>query len=325
MMHYFISVVVPVYNAESVIGGCIESLLALDYPKNKIEVVIVDNNSSDRTPAIIAQYPVITLSEKKRGAYAARNKGALSAKGDIFASTDADCLVDVNWAKEINQTFQDLKVAAVMGFSGGINQNFWACLEQENFEQFWYHKGSTGLSLKRRGIDTRNCAIRKTVLEACGHFNDNLVNCGDLDLSVRLNRGNYVIAFNERMNVRHYNRTDVHDILGIKERHARAFLQIVEQQPVGWDYQDLPGSTGSFLGMVDHQSMNSFQRKGTLLGMKLLSTFLIAGLKGVSLIMTYPNVVAVKMFKTLCGATWQVVFLQAKTQHQRNDQTRTLP
>lgn len=325
MMHYFISVVVPVYNAESVIGGCIESLLALDYPKDKIEILIVDNNSSDTTSTIITQYPVIALSEKKRGAYAARNKGALYAKGDIFASTDADCLVQVNWAKEMNQTFQDPRVAAVMGFSGGINPNFWACLEQENFEEFWYRKDSGDLSLKRCGIDTRNCALRQTVLEACGFFNDNLLNCGDLDLSVRLNRGNYVIAFNERMNVRHYNRTDVHAILGIKERHARAFLQIVEQQPGGWACPDLPGSEGHFLGGVDHRSMSGIRRKGALLGMKMLSILLLAGLKGLSLLMTRPNVVAVKMFKTLCGATWQGVFLQAKTQRLRNDQTRTLP
>lgn len=324
MMYHFISVVVPAYNAESFIGGCIESLLALDYPNDKIEILIVDNNSSDGSPAIISQYPVIALTEKKQGACAARNKGALYAKGDIFASTDADCLIHANWAKEINQTFQDPKVAAVMGFAGGINENFWAWLEQENFEEFWYRKDSGSLSLKRRGIDTRNCAIKKTVLEACGYFNENILNCGDLDLSVRLNRGSYFITLNEQMKVRHYNRTNVPTILNIKECHARAILQIVEQQPVGWDCQDLPGNTGSFFRTMDNSFMSGIQLRGTLLGMKLLSTLLLVGLKGLSLIMTRPNVFAVKMFKTLCGATWQVVFLQAKKQHLGNDQTRTL-
>ena len=98
--------------------------------------------------ANIAEYPVMALTEGKQGCYAARNQGILYAKGDLLASTDADCLVNVNWAKEMNRTFQDPQVDAVMGFSGGINTNFWAHLEQKNFEEYWYRKHSTGYALR---------------------------------------------------------------------------------------------------------------------------------------------------------------------------------
>ena len=101
---------------------------------------MVDNGSTDDTRSIIQRYPVLVLAEGKRGRAAAWNKGARSARGEIIASTDADCLVDVNWAKEINRAFQDPGVDAVMGFTEGINKNFWACMEQGNFEEFWFHK-----------------------------------------------------------------------------------------------------------------------------------------------------------------------------------------
>ena len=230
------------------------------------------------------------------------------ARGEILAFTDADCVVDVNWAKEIDLTFQDPRVDAVMGFAEGMNGNFWARLEQRNFEEFWYSKGTGGYTLKRSGLDTRIASIRKRVLEACGYFDTNLLDCEDLELSARLNGGNYHIAFNDRIRVRHRNRTDLDRILSIKENHARAFLQIVEQQPGGWDSQQLPCNYRSFLG-VDNRTIQGLKLEGTLLGFKVLGSLLSLAVRALSLILTRPNTVSVKLFKTLCGVTWEMTIL----------------
>lgn len=310
-MQHLISVVVPAYNAAVHIHQCLDSLLALDYSKDRLEILVVDNGSTDHTLSIVKTYPVRSLVETQRGAAAARNSAAMLARGEILAFTDADCVVDVNWAKEIDLTFQDPRVDAVMGFAEGMNGNFWACLEQRNFEEFWYKKGTGGHTLKRSGLDTRIASIRRRVLEACGYFDTNLLDCEDLELSARLNRGNYHIAFNDRIRVRHRNRTDLDRILSIKENHARAFLQIVAQQPGGWDCSDLPCTYRYFLG-VDNRSIQGLRLEGTLLGLTVLRSLLSLALRVLSLMMTHPNTSSVKLFKTLCGLTWEVTILKGK-------------
>ena len=199
---------------EELVGGCIESILALDYPADRIEVILVDNGSTDGTSEVISRYPVAHLHEAKRGASAARNAGVAVARGEIIASTDADCEVDAGWATEIDRTFQDPEVDAVMGFAKGISPNVWARLEQMNFEAFWYHRTGDGYSLRRTGIDTRNCAIRKDVFEQVGRMNEELAMCGDLELSVKLRASGRNIRFNDRMVVRHHNRTELPAALG---------------------------------------------------------------------------------------------------------------
>ena len=179
-----ISVVVPVYNGERVIGPCIESLLAMDYPRDAIEIIIVDNASTDGTAAIIGQYPVTKVSERTLGAAAARNAGIRTASGEIVAFTDADCVVDIRWARCIEESFEAPFVDAVMGFAGGINDTPFAELEQRRWEDSWYRREAGRISLRRKAFDTRNCAVRKRVLEACGGFDATFLSCEDLELSI---------------------------------------------------------------------------------------------------------------------------------------------
>ncbi len=96
-----VSVIVLVYNAENNIATLIESLLDLDYPKELLEIIIVDNNSSDMTKEIAKQFPVKLLEEKNiQSSYAARNRGIHNAKGEILAFIDSDCTATPPWVKE---------------------------------------------------------------------------------------------------------------------------------------------------------------------------------------------------------------------------------
>ena len=116
MVHFFISVIIPVYNGERTIGACVESLLAQDYPKDKYEVIIVDNNSKDKTAGIIKEYSVQYLFEGRiQSSYAARNAAIKAAKGEILAFTDADCAADKEWLKNGIAEFIDNKIGCVAG------------------------------------------------------------------------------------------------------------------------------------------------------------------------------------------------------------------
>ena len=99
------SIVVPFYNKEKTIGRCIASLVSQDYPKEKYEIIFVNNNSTDASCDIVTRYPVVKLlHEHKQGAYIARNKGILNAKGIFIAFTDADTEVRKDWLSNIHKS-----------------------------------------------------------------------------------------------------------------------------------------------------------------------------------------------------------------------------
>lgn len=92
-----ISVIVPVYNAKKTIGGCMDSILSQDY--RHIEIIVVDDGSTDGTGAIIDSYAasdrrVRAVHTQNRGVSAARNTGISLARGEFFGFVDADDRVE---------------------------------------------------------------------------------------------------------------------------------------------------------------------------------------------------------------------------------------
>ena len=111
----FVSVIVPVLNGERTIRECIVSLLGMDYPPERREILVVDNVSVDRTAEIVKSFPVRYFREERRGASYARNRGIEESKGEILAFTDADCLVTSGWLRELVQGFEDDGIGVVVG------------------------------------------------------------------------------------------------------------------------------------------------------------------------------------------------------------------
>jgi len=105
----FISIIIPVYNAEKTIEKLIKSLINLNYPKNLYEIIFIDNNSTDNSEKIIRKYPFTLLKEKKQSSYASRNTGIKYSQGDILTFVDADCKIDKNWLKNGVETLLEQK------------------------------------------------------------------------------------------------------------------------------------------------------------------------------------------------------------------------
>ncbi len=100
-----ISVVIPAYNEEQFLPSCLLSLKRQDYPGG-FEIIVVDNNSTDRTAQIAASFGAQVILETKKGPAAARQRGANAARGDIIAFIDADTCAPINWLSRINRHFQ---------------------------------------------------------------------------------------------------------------------------------------------------------------------------------------------------------------------------
>lgn len=108
-----ISVVVCSYNGSRTIRDCLEGLRRLEYPD--YEVIVVDDGSTDATPAIAAEYDVRLVSTENRGLSSARNTGLEAATGEIVAYTDDDARPDQHWLTYLAHVFMTSDHAAVGG------------------------------------------------------------------------------------------------------------------------------------------------------------------------------------------------------------------
>lgn len=109
------SVVIPAYNESEFIKDTLLSLQQQSY-KGDIEIIVVDNNSSDSTAKIASDAGAIVYSESNIGVCWARQMGTLAAKGEIIISSDADTTYDKDWILNIDKAFRsDKELVALAG------------------------------------------------------------------------------------------------------------------------------------------------------------------------------------------------------------------
>ncbi len=173
-----ISVIVPAYNEEKYIKNCLHYLLNQDLKRDLFEIIVVDNNSTDKTKKIIKQFPVRYTFEEKRGVVPARQKGVDISKGEIIVSADADTLYPPNWLSEIRRTFEKNPDAiAVCGWIYFKNTSFFfnhsIALAQETNA---FLKRLTG---KFPLVYAANFAFKKEALEKIGGYPKHIPELGD--------------------------------------------------------------------------------------------------------------------------------------------------
>lgn len=173
-----VSIVVPAFNEERYIRDCIESILELEYPADLLEVIAVDNGSTDRTNEILRNYPIRALELRNANVGAVRNFGAKFASGQVLVFLDADCIVESDWLKKgvIKLLNSD---RLVLGGQYLLRENpSW-------FEKYWILNSS-----KNRVYLTTlvgGCIfIRAEVFNAVHGFDESLRSGEDSELTVRL-------------------------------------------------------------------------------------------------------------------------------------------
>lgn len=183
-----VSVVVPIRNESCLIPGCLTSLLKQDYPKDRTEIIAVDNGSTDDSGQVIRRYPVRCLFEAKVGAGAARNRGAREAQGELLAFVDADCELPSGWISRLVSVFEK---EGGPRLAGGRTVSAGSSL----IERFLDFRGRCFYTDRRSGqgrppslpwLITTNVMVRRELFEAAGGFEEALQPGEDADLSWRL-------------------------------------------------------------------------------------------------------------------------------------------
>lgn len=110
-----LSIIIPAYNEERYIGACLDSIA--QQATKPLEVIVVDNNSTDKTVDIASQYTFVkVLHEKRQHQVFAQANGFSYAKGDILGRIDADSILPSDWIQKVVAAFSDdPKLLAVTG------------------------------------------------------------------------------------------------------------------------------------------------------------------------------------------------------------------
>lgn len=199
-----VSVIVPCYNAEENIAILVESLLNLDYPKELLEIIIVDNNSNDQTKEIIKQYPVRLLEEMNiQSSYAARNLGIKNAKGDVIAFTDSDCIPSSNWIKKgVENLLRVTNCGLVAGRIDIFFKNPNKPTAVELYESIAAFPQKFYVEVQKFGA-TANVFTFRNVINHVGIFNDKLKSSGDFEWGNRVYSFGYKLVYADDTSVTH--------------------------------------------------------------------------------------------------------------------------
>lgn len=223
-----VSVVVPIYNGEADLPGLINCLVSQTYPKERVEYLIVDNNSSDRTLAELktsaenSPIKIHPLSENQiQSSYAARNTGIRTSVGEIIAFTDADCRPQPQWLASLIQPFVNQDVVIVAGEIAALpSKNL---LEQHAERQETLSQKHTLAHPFCPYGQTANLAIRRITLEKVGLFRPHLTSGGDADICWRILRQNIGrLEFAPDAIVQHRHRATLKELASQWRRYGRS-------------------------------------------------------------------------------------------------------
>jgi len=196
-----VSVIVTSRNNEQTIGECLKSIVELDYPKDSLEIIVIDAYSTDATAQIAEKYPVKVVS-KPVNAPAAYNYAMKIASYEILAFVDSDARVEREWLRKLVPHLNDPKTAGVSGNIETWNaQNPWArSIGYDIKTRYARIKNFTGR------VATMNLLFKRSVLEEVGGFDEGFPSQYDTELGFRISSKGYRIAFERTATCYHFNR-----------------------------------------------------------------------------------------------------------------------
>lgn len=229
-----VSVIVPAYNEGVVLANCVNSVLASDY--RRVEVVIVDDGSSDDTPQVMAWLAardgrVRTFRQANAGKGAALNHGIRESRGHVLMFVDADGVFSADTITEMLRGMDHERVGAVCGDDRPVNLD-------RPLTQMLAMFSHAGCSLVRRALGVMRVlpivsgnigAFPRRVIEEIGGFNEDTLG-EDLELTWRIYRAGYHVRFRPQAVVHAESPSTLRALWRQRVRWARGLLQTMRIQ-----------------------------------------------------------------------------------------------
>jgi len=191
-----VSIIIPALNEEKHVARCLKAISELDRAGLEIEVILVDNGSTDSTVETARAHGAAVFVKPGVNVSAVQNYGVEHSRGDLLAFVDADCTVSKDWLKNAVRTFSDESADAV-GSCHLIPE-----------EAGWVGRTAELLQSVKVGSDVKyipsgNLLVKRSCYEAIGGFNASLETSEDVDFCTRLTRNGYKIFLDPKISAVH--------------------------------------------------------------------------------------------------------------------------
>ena len=193
-----VSVVIPAHDEAQYISDCIESVWNAGYPRDRLEVLVIDHASTDATPDLAVQAGASVLSLTTGRIGKVRNTGLMTARGEYVAYVDADCLVPDTW---LSSAIAILQKNPLIGAVGG------PCLSPEGGT--WIETGlapcavDCGVTRPSTTLATSSFIARTSLLREIGGFDERLISGEDDDMSNRIRQRGFALSWSSDCHIIH--------------------------------------------------------------------------------------------------------------------------
>lgn len=169
-----VTIAVLTYNSEKTISRCLSAIRNLDYPRQQIQILVLDNGSTDNTIALVEAMQLNAHSFPHLNLGQLRNKALAIAAGSIVAFVDSDCIVEKDWLQETVKWFHEPSVV--------IAGNEYMLPEDASvFERNWYPRSNFGIK-EDDLIPSGNMALSKSIVQSLGGFDESLITGEDAQI-----------------------------------------------------------------------------------------------------------------------------------------------
>jgi cellulose synthase/poly-beta-1,6-N-acetylglucosamine synthase-like glycosyltransferase len=323
-----VTVIVPVRNGELTIQPLLDSLQKLDYDRNKVEVIVVDGNSTDKTREIVKKYPVKLVIEGRKGLNLARNVGIKCSNGEIVAFTDSDCIVPPNWITKIVENFKDPKVSCVGGSAKALDSDFVSQYADNSIVRLmpFFRKREELEKVKPffRHPAGCNMAFRRKVAEDVGYFDENIqYGFDEVEFADRICKAGYKMVLDPKVSVWHKHRSTLGKFLKQNFQYGKGGGLVLKRNRLKdavsrWSFLGLMGFISwllivgslSFLNLTSNSSVYFW----LLFGFTVLPLLLVASVyayralrnKKFARVVIYPFIDIFRTLSFCCGQIYQL-------------------
>ncbi len=215
----FVSIIIPTFNRVHLLSKTVNSFLLQNYPNNKYEIILSNNNSTDSTQQLIDEYCsrnniVRSIPESRQGVHYARNSAAKIAQGDILYFTDDDMFADPGLIREITKVFEiDPKIGTATGkiiarfdapppawVKKHLINRYLSLTDEDMPDEVIVSENDMVFSCHQ--------AVKREVFFQCGGFNPEntsgvWIGDGETGLGIRMKQAGYLFAYTPKSVIYH--------------------------------------------------------------------------------------------------------------------------
>jgi len=227
----FVSIVVATFNRKDLVAKCLDSLFDQSYPKDRYEVIIINDGSIDGTEDVLKEYTNMApckfrwFTQKNSGQTVAFNLGIQNSRGDIVCITGDDCTAERDWIKNIVKCYDSEEIGGV----GGVIADSEPKTFIENYaKKINLHNQEKAINISIIG---GNSSFRKDVLDKVNGFDTFFRTGQDTEISLRILLMGYKFKFAPDAVIHHKHKATLSGLLEQYSRYGGSYARLHKKYP----------------------------------------------------------------------------------------------